>query len=70
MKCWGLSLTISAKPAWGWGCIACVDSEERHSFVVDAHRCGKSFIVHADEKLAAFFEPERVITRFALNLIA
>jgi hypothetical protein len=30
-------------------------------WIVDAHRDGKRFIVHADEKLTAFMELERAI---------
>jgi hypothetical protein len=40
-------------------------------FVVDAHRGdGKRFVVHADEKLTAFLELERVIYEFAVDLIS
>jgi hypothetical protein len=34
----------------------------RQSFVDDAHRDGKRFIVHADEKLTAFTELETAIS--------
>jgi hypothetical protein len=36
---------------------------------VDAHRDGKRFIVHADEKLTAFAELQRAIHEFAVSLI-
>jgi hypothetical protein len=44
------------------GYVSAVDFEERTMFVADAHRHdGKRFVVHADEKLAAFLELEREI---------
>jgi hypothetical protein len=39
-----------------------VDSNGRTIFVADAHRDdGRSFVVHADEKLTAFLELESAI---------
>jgi hypothetical protein len=39
-----------------------VDSNGRTIFVADAHRDdGKRFVVHADEKLTAFLELEKVM---------
>ena len=49
------------KAGWSWGCIVSMDSEGRDIFVIDAHRAGKRFIVHADDKLTAFLELERAI---------
>jgi hypothetical protein len=44
------------------GCVSTVDSSGRTIFVADAHRDdGKRFVVHADEKLTAFLELEKVI---------
>jgi len=53
------------KPAstlrWSWGCVSAIDSNGRAIFVAAAHRDdGKRFVVHADEKLTAFLELERV----------
>ena len=46
---------------WSWGCVSAVDSNGRTIFVADAHRDdGKRFVVHADEKLTAFLELEKV----------
>ena len=46
-----------------------MDSSGRTIFVADAHRDnGKRFVVHADEKLAAFIEIESAI-RSALQKI-
>jgi hypothetical protein len=48
--------------------VASVTLEGRIIFVADAHRDnGKRFVVHADEKLTAFLELERV-TRESLRL--
>jgi hypothetical protein len=45
----------------GWGCASAVDCNWRTIFVADAHRDdGKRFVVHADEKLTAFLELERI----------
>ena len=43
------------------GYVSAVDSERRTIWIVDAHRDGKRFVVHADEKLTAFVELESVI---------
>ena len=45
---------------WSWGCVATVDREGRTIWVVAAERNAQRFIVHADEKLTAFLELERV----------
>jgi hypothetical protein len=46
---------------WSWGCVATVDREGRTIWVVAAERSDAGrFIVHADEKLTAFLELERV----------
>jgi hypothetical protein len=53
---WEIIATISANPVevgmFRWW------TEGRTIFVADAHRDGNHLIVHADEKLAAFLEPE------------
>ena len=43
------------------GCVAAVDSDGRTIWIVDAHRDGKCFIVHADDKLSAFLQLEREV---------
>jgi len=40
------------------------------TFVADAHRYGKRFIVRADEMLTAFLELQRAIHEFAVSLIS
>ncbi len=43
------------------GYVSAIDSQGRTIWIVDAHRDdGKRFVVHADEKLRAFLELERV----------
>jgi hypothetical protein len=55
-----------SKAGWSWGCVATVDYEGRTIFVADAHRDdGKRFVVHADEKFAAFLEPTRLLNESA-----
>ena len=50
-----------SKAGWIWGCVSAIDSNGQTIWIVDAHRDdGKRFIVHADEKLSAFVELERV----------
>jgi hypothetical protein len=50
------------KAGWSWGCISTINSSGQTIFVADAHRDdGRRFIVHADEKLSAFVEPERQV---------
>jgi hypothetical protein len=50
-----------SKAGWSWRCVSALDSQGRTIWIVDAHRGGKRFVVHADEKLTAFLELERAI---------
>lgn len=50
------------KAGWSWGCVSAVDSEGRTMWIVDAHRSGKRFVVHADEELTAFVGLKRCYT--------
>ena len=62
MKYWEIIADNLSKAGWSWGCVAAIDSNGRTIFVADAHRDdGKRFVVHADEKLAGFVEPESAI---------
>ena len=62
MKYWELITDKLSKAGWSWGCVSAVDSRGRTIWIADAHRDdGKRFIVHADEKLSAFVEPERQV---------
>jgi hypothetical protein len=55
--------------SWGWGCVSAIDPNGRTIWIADAHRDnGKRFVVHAEEKLTAFLELERV-TRESLRFL-
>ena len=57
-----------SKAGWSWGCVSAINSNWQTIFVADAHRDdGRRFIVHADEKLAAFLELERAVCIHLLN---
>jgi hypothetical protein len=46
-----------------------MDSHGRTIWIADAHRGdGKRFVVHADEKLAAFLEVESAIRRASVKI--
>jgi hypothetical protein len=50
-----------SKAGWSWGCVSAIDCNGRAIWIADAHRDdGKRFAVHADERLTAFLELERV----------
>jgi hypothetical protein len=58
------------KAGWSLGYASAIDSCGRTSFVPDAHRDdGKRFVVHADEKLSAFLELERITHELALSAL-
>jgi len=59
-----------SEAGWSWGCVSAVDSEGRTLWIVDAH-CddGKRFVVHADEKLSAFLELERITHEWAVSAL-
>jgi len=46
---------------WSSGCVSAVTREGRIIWVVDEHRDGKRFLVHADEKLTAFLELQSAV---------
>ena len=49
------------KAGWSLGWVSAIDSQGQTIWIVDAHRDGNHFIVHADEKLSAFVELERQV---------
>jgi hypothetical protein len=61
MKSWEIVADRLSKAGWSWGCVSVVDCEGRTNWVADAHRDGRRFIVHADDKLIAFVELERQV---------
>jgi hypothetical protein len=60
-KYWEVIADNLSKAGWSWGCVSAVDSRGRTIWIADAHRDGKRFVVHADEKLTAFLELESAI---------
>lgn len=61
MKYWEIIADNLSKAGWSWGCVATINSDGKTIFVADAHRDdGRRFVVHADERLIAFLELERV----------
>jgi hypothetical protein len=68
MKYWEIIADNLSKAGWSWGCVATINIKGQMIFVADAHRGdGKRFVVHADEKLTAFLELERVTREIALR---
>jgi len=61
VKEWELVADNLSKTGWSWGCVSALDCEGRAIWIADAHRDGKRFVVHADEKLTAFVELERQV---------
>jgi hypothetical protein len=61
MKSWEVVADNLKKAGWSLGWVSAVDSQGRTTWIVDAHRDGKRFIVRADEKLSAFVELESAI---------
>jgi hypothetical protein len=61
VKYWEIIADNLKKRGWSLGYVSAIDSEWRTIWIVDAHRDGKRFIVHADEKLTAFAELEAAI---------
>ncbi len=47
-----------SKAGWSWGCVSAINSNGRTFWIADAHRDGKRFVVHAEEKFTAFLELE------------
>ena len=60
VKSWEVIADNLSKAGWSWGCVSTIDSEGRTIWIADAHRDGKRFVVHADDKLTVFMELERV----------
>ena len=63
-------VSLLSKAGWTWGCVATLDAHGRTIFVADAHRGdGKRYVVHADEKLSAFVELERITHELAVSVL-
>ena len=61
VKYWEIIARNLKKRGWRLDYVSALDSQGRAIWIADAHRDdGRRFIVHADEKLTAFLELERV----------
>jgi hypothetical protein len=70
VKFWELIADNLSKAGWSWRCVSAVDAEGRTIWIVDAHRDdGKRFVVHADEKLTASLELERITHELAVSTV-
>ena len=59
---WEIIADNVKKAGWSLHYVSAIDSSGRTIWVADAHRGdGKRFVMHADEKLAAFLELESAI---------
>jgi hypothetical protein len=64
VKYWEIIADNLRKAGWSLGWISAVDSNGRTIWIADAHRDDvKRYVVHADEKLTAFLELERIASR-------
>ncbi len=56
MTYWEIIVCNLKKRGWSLGYVSTIDSQGRTIWIADTHRDdGKRFVVHADEKLTAFF---------------
>jgi hypothetical protein len=61
MRYWEIIAYNLSASGWSSGCVSAVDCEGRTIWIADAHRDNeKRFVVHADEKLTAFLDLQRV----------
>ena len=67
---WEIIADKLSNAGWTWGCVAMIDFSGRTIFVADAHRDdGNRYVVHIDEKLAAFLELERTTHQLAVSAL-
>ena len=60
MNYWEIIADRLGKEGWSWGYSSQITSSGQTIFTADAHRDGKRFIVHADEKLSVLLlKPRR-----------
>jgi hypothetical protein len=67
MKYWEVIARNLKKSGWSYGYVSALDSRWRTIWIVDAHRDGKRFVVHADELLTAFLELESAVEPFSAS---
>jgi hypothetical protein len=65
LKYWEIIADNLKTAGWSLGWVSALDLEGRTSWIADAHRDAKRFVVHADDKLTAFLELESAIRRLA-----
>ncbi len=69
MTYWEIIADNLKKAGWRLGWVSAIDSRGQTIWIADAHRNdGKRCVAHADEKLTAFLELERV-TREAFRFL-
>ena len=61
LKDWEIITGNLKKTGFSVSWVSALDDCGRTVWIVDAHRDGKRFVVHADEKLTAFLELERAV---------
>ena len=70
MKNWEIIADNLSKAGCSLGWVSAVDHHGQAIFVADAQRGdGNRFIVHADEKLMAFMEPEAAIRKKSIDVV-
>jgi hypothetical protein len=60
MKYWEIVADKLSAAGWSWGYCSAV-TRDGWRWIVDAHREGRSYIVHSDELLSAFLELEATL---------
>jgi hypothetical protein len=49
VKYWEIIADNLSKAGWSWGYVSTLDASGQTMWIVEAHRDGQRFIVHADE---------------------
>jgi hypothetical protein len=70
VKYWEIIANNLSKAGWIWGCVSAIDSNGRTIWIADAHREGKRYVVHAEEKRTAFVELELAICGYRIRASA
>jgi len=60
MKSWEIIADNLKKAGWSLGWVSAIDSKGRTIWIADAHRDGKRFVVHSDEKTHCSFTASRL----------
>jgi hypothetical protein len=70
MKDWEIIADNLHDAGFSLGWVSALDVHGQTTWIADAHRDGKRFILHAEEILTAFVELQRAIHQFAVSLIS